>query len=277
MRIWIFLLCWPIILPAQDLQQTLEFAHQQYTTHQYQGAIKAYRRVLFFGIEEVGNQVFEPLANCYLAVGNAQAAHTYLDLAYANEAEDSLKNELLFKKATAFMLQGQYPYAQVELLNVESEGPYFLNKQAFYQGVIAFQLEKFDQAEDYFVSIIDPADQEAITAIQQIFKDNARLKRFNPNKVRIMSAILPGLGQLYCGEYKDAINSLLLVGGLGVLFGYTTVNLSIGDALISIFPWYQRYFVGGYRRAYRLAEDKIKTDRADLYQHLLDHIQQTVE
>ncbi|MEM7367171.1 MAG: hypothetical protein AAF587_01150 [Bacteroidota bacterium] len=273
MKVWLILLMVPLTLPAQTLQQTLAFAQEQYEAKEYEGAIKAYRRVLFFGINQAGNEVFEPLANCYLATGNAQAAHSYLDLAYANEHNDSLRNELLFKKATAFMLEGQYQYAKVELFNLDAETGYFLRKQAFYQGIIAFQQADFDQAESYFLGMIDPSETEIIAAIENIFQQNHRLKRFNPNKVRIMSAVLPGLGQLYCGEYKDAINSLLLVGGLGVLFGYTTVNLSLVDALVSIFPWYQRYFVGGYRRAYRLAEDKIIKERAGLYQELLNQME----
>ncbi|RMG57183.1 MAG: tetratricopeptide repeat protein [Bacteroidetes bacterium] len=260
-------------LPAQTLPQTLAFAEAQLALGQYETAIKAYRRVLYFGGDSVGSAVFAPLADCYLATGQARQAQRYFNLAYAQTRDDSLRNELLFRKVAALLLAGQDGLAEVDLLSVQANTPYFRQKLAFYEGVTAFQREDFDRAERAFLQAIDSvAFPGSPQVVRRLFAEQARLRRFNPRKVRWMSVFLPGLGQLYVGEYRYAANSLLLTGGLMALFGYVFVNLSLIDALFSVMPWFQRYYIGGYQHAYRLAEEKIQGERHRIFQQLLDEM-----
>ena len=261
------------VLPGQTLPETLAFAEAQRAAGHYDHAIKAYRRVLFFGMDSVGAQVFAPLAGCYLATGQPVLAQRYLNLAYAQTRDDSLRQELLFQKIEALLLAGQYGLAEVELLNLAPAGGYFAQKHAFYEGVTAFQRADFGRAEAAFLRAIDSvAVPGSAAAVRELFADQARLARFNPNKIRWMSIFLPGLGQLYLGEYRYALNSLLLTGGLMTLFGYTLVNLSLVDALVSVMPWFQRYYAGGYQHAYRLAGEKIQAERHRIFQALLDQV-----
>ena len=57
---------------------------------------------------------------------------------------------------------------------------------------------------------------------------------------------------------KDGINSILLTGGAFFLFRDISLKYSLYDAIIGIFPLYQRYYSGGVMNARNLAEKKIK-------------------
>jgi hypothetical protein len=206
--------------------------------------------------------------------GKPEAAQKYLDLAYANTKNQAKRNELLFRKATAYLFAREPQFALLELLYIESEEAAVMRKQAFYLGLAYFQSEQFEQSEAAFLSYFPPEEKESRTAITTLFQQNNRLeKRYNPKTAMWMSIFLPGLGQLYIGEYEAALNSMILVGGLAVLFGYTANTLGIIDAFVSVMPWYQRYFFGGSDGASRLASEKILRKRAELYQQILSQIQ----
>ncbi|GAB4404455.1 MAG: hypothetical protein OHK0039_04620 [Bacteroidia bacterium] len=261
------------MLPAQDLHQTLAFASQRYAQGDAAGALRAYRRALFFAPDSLEGADLRALADCYVQLGEPGAAQRYLDLAYARTRDDSLRQELLFQKALAYILAGQYDFALIELYTADAATPYFARKQAFFEGVVRFQKGAFAEAEQLFLRAIDStAYPQQAAAIHALFRENERLQRFKPSKVRWMSIIFPGLGQLYLGEYRHAVNSLVLTGGLIVLFGYASVTLTFVDAMISVMPWFQRYYAGGYQLAYTLAGQKIQRERSRIYQALLDQV-----
>ncbi|MBP9068060.1 MAG: hypothetical protein KBG47_01040 [Bacteroidia bacterium] len=70
-----------------------------------------------------------------------------------------------------------------------------------------------------------------------------------PNKARIMSHIIPGLGQCYAGYYKEGISSFLInaaiVGGavVGVYFHYYITAFIGGNALLG------KFYIGNVNRA----------------------------
>jgi hypothetical protein len=91
----------------------------------------------------------------------------------------------------------------------------------------------------------------------------------SPKRARIMSMILPGLGQTYSGDLKSGLNSLLLTSGLIALGINISIRYRLVDAVFSILPWYQRYYTGGYGKAEEIAIRKRQKKRNEVYTKVL--------
>ncbi|MCF8363481.1 MAG: hypothetical protein K9G70_12755 [Prolixibacteraceae bacterium] len=85
-----------------------------------------------------------------------------------------------------------------------------------------------------------------------------------------MSGIIPGSGQFVTGEVKAGLNSMLLIGGLYILSVHVINLYSFWDAAIALFPWIQRYYLGGMDHSKDLAESKIRSKRYSSYLKVLE-------
>jgi hypothetical protein len=83
-------------------------------------------------------------------------------------------------------------------------------------------------------------------------------------------SIIPGVGQLYLGEYEAAINSFLLTGFFTGLYIVAMGNLSLLDAVLSVAPWFHRYYQGGLLQAKALAIKKKEIKDSEYYNTLID-------
>jgi len=82
--------------------------------------------------------------------------------------------------------------------------------------------------------------------------------------------ILPGSGQFYAGSVKDGINSMLLIGGLYFAALQVVKYYSFWDGVIALFPWVQRYYLGGMEKAKKLTIKKAKEKRYEAYENIID-------
>ena len=270
----IFLSLLPVLSIAQTIEQTLLYADRQFEQNNFDLAIQNYRRIIFFDINKYGKDVSQNLAESYLQVGDYKNAGYYLDLAYSFSVDESVKNELIFKKSANYIFTAQYDFALLEILNLSDTLPdYFYKKKEFYLGVIKFQLEDYQASESHFLNSLDTSFHEKRQNISALFHQNERLdKWYNPNLVRIMSLIIPGAGQFYCGDIKNGINSLLLTFSFGLLFQYVAFTYTLLDAVLSVMPWYQRYYLGGVNSAYAIAIQKINDKRTLIYHDILEEV-----
>jgi len=85
----------------------------------------------------------------------------------------------------------------------------------------------------------------------------------NPKVASFLSMVLPGSGQIYCGELKSGINSFLLTGAALTAFSLINIRYSFFDAILGVFPYYQRYYTGGVINAQNIAENKIKMKKVE--------------
>lgn len=261
---------------AQTMEQTLLFAHDQVQLNNYSVAINAYQRVLFFEKHQYYPEIYSQLGDCYFEICNYEKAAEYYDLAYYSLKNDSLKNEVLFKKTASLLLVNNYKFALLELFSLNDALPeYFEQKKHFYFGITYFGLKQFDLSESHFLQIFNDDDTLQRSQLKKLFIKNKRIDRVKPKTAKILSMILPGLGQFYSGDIKNGLNSFLLIGAFAALYINTSINFSILEAYISVFPWYQRYYIGGFKRAEINAINRIEEKRAFVYQELIKTIEST--
>lgn len=253
--LWISL---SFVVKAQSIDVTYRYGLDQYTRGNYTDAIQVLSRVSFFDtLGVIKYNVYLKLADCYGQIQKYDRKAHYLDLAYNLSKTDSQKNEIIFTKAMMFIQQGKNDHAIIELFSLpENLSNYFIRKKNLYLAIAYFQKQDFAKSESFFKPLIQQDSNSVIRLEKRIKHAKKIVKRTNPAIAVTMSIIIPGLGQLYLGEIKQALNSMLLTSAFAVLFVHTAFRYSFADAAASVLPWYQRYFQGGFENAGQLALEK---------------------
>lgn len=260
-------------LSAQTLEQAYQLAEGFYQRGDYPNAALTYRRVLFFDDQnEYGPRCYLNIANCLYEMAAYGEAAIYYDRAYYVADHDSLQAEILFRKSSCYLLTQNYRYAQVELFNLpEALNPEQQSQKHFLEGILYFALEEYPEAERHFLALAPDSTQRE--QVRKLFRQNEQINRLDPRKARRLSIFLPGLGQFYAGDVKNGLNSFLLTSGLLYWGIRLLMTGSSGfDAFITVMPWFQRYYTGGYRKAEAIAIAEKQRRRHRLYEQLLETV-----
>jgi hypothetical protein len=172
-------------------------------------------------------------------------------------------------KIACFLILKQYDYAEVELLNLEQKiDPIIQKERDFAEAVLRFAKEEYAASEVLFKSLVNNS-----TEVDVLFEKNRKVDKISPKRAKIMSMIIPGLGQLYVGDIKNGLNSFILSVGLFSLGVRSAIINNPLDAAISTLPWFQRYYQGGFKKAELIAMAKIQEKRYKIYNQLLDEVE----
>lgn len=231
--------------------------------------------MIFFGDGANESYLHTQMANCQYQMQNYTQAAKYYQFAYYIVADDSMKNELLYKRAGCFIKTGNYQFALPELFSVnDTLTIYHYQKQQFYLGICYFALEQFRNAETAFIQSIDSTCSNKIQTLNSIFKSK-KMYRPNPGVAFWLSVFAPGSGQLYSGHVKSGVNSMVLLSGISVLGILVTHQVSFANALLAIAPLFLRYYRGGIKQAVHLAENKRLKHRNQILNQILQTISST--
>jgi len=263
----------PCFCYSQDLKESFDFANQLYEKKDFEGASNTYRRVIFFDKkDEFRKQCYKNIADCLYATQNFEEAADYYELAFYQQKTDSLKSEILLRKLSCFLIINNFEYAEIELFSLpENLTAEQKRRKTFYAAILHFSTNRYEDAKKEFTSLIDSTDLNAKEKINQLFVKNEKINRLNPKTAQTLSMFLPGLGQFYAGDVKNGFNSFLLTGGIITWGILTAINSTARfDIFITMVPWFQRYYMGGYKKAVIIAENQKKKRRAKVYNELLD-------
>ena len=142
-------------LSAQNFEETIKFADNQFKNKELTTALKTYQRALFFSDGRQTLYLFRQIAEISYLVNDFETAQKYYGLAYNLADKDSLKTELLFNKASCQILNKNYQYALIDLFSVTvTSSVMVLKRLNFYLGTCYFGLEDFSKARTYFESCV---------------------------------------------------------------------------------------------------------------------------
>jgi hypothetical protein len=273
----LFFLLWISLtqpLAAQTATETLEFARQQVQNGQYQSALKAYQRVLFFARNQYGTECYAQLAELHARLGDMQRSANYYDLLYQSARNDSIAYAALFGKTGLLILQKEYKKALLELLTLPDDlGEPWQSRRYLYEGAAHFGARQFSEARNALFLLVPYGDPRR-PELERWFEKAEKTARKNPKTARNLSIVLPGAGQLYAGDVKNGVNSLLLNSGLALWFVAMWDAYSFTDAGFTVIPWLFRYYAGGFQRAGRILEQRKEEKLKQYFRSMLDVIQQ---
>lgn len=252
----------PSFLTAQTPEQTYEFALFQKRQGNYDIAIKSLKRIQFF--DELNNfpGVFKLLADSYFEQAKYEDAYYYYDLASMQSVKDSLFPDIVARKVTCKLFNHNYQEALIELLSFDDSVNAYQQKEFdLLFGITYFYLANYNESERYFLKCAETI-QPQIADVNKGFVRIKRLeKRYNPAASRVMSIVIPGSGQMWAGDYRNGANSLLLISALFAASVSISGTLSLFDSFFIVGPWFQRYYMGGYHKAYEITRVKQQNEK----------------
>jgi len=271
--LFLTLLCsvFPALSDAQNPEQTYAFALSQRSQGNYDIAIKSLKRIQFFDDQNNFPGLYKIIAECYFQQTNYENAYYYYDLASVQADNDSLLPEIVARKVTCLLFEHQYHEALIDLLSFNENLNAFQQRQFdILFGITYFYLGDYNESKHYFLESTDSMQLQQIGNLNEDFKHIRKIeKRFNPMTSKVMSIVIPGSGQMWAGDYRSGLNSFLLISGLLSATAALSGTLSIIDSFVIIAPWFQRYYMGGYQKAYEIAKARQQKEKNKVLAHMV--------
>lgn len=235
-------LCLVSFCSGQTAAELKLWADSQYSAGNYMSAAREYERIRYFSENtKERDELARKIADSYYGSGNySRAAELYEGVIFLTE-NDSIRNAARLLKIRCYIHTGNYPFALAELCSLnDSIAEPWKSEYEFYQGITQFGLGNYPASENCFISCLPEKDSGSVSEINELFRKTKRLKHLNPKTAQLMSLLLPGAGQCYSGNVRRGLNSLVLLGALTLLFYNVATEYSVFDAVISVFPWWER-------------------------------------
>ncbi len=254
---------------AQTIQQEYEHALELYHQHEYASAISSFRRVVFF--DRINYPLsYKLLGDCYKQTGEKTKSLYYYNLARSAPVSDSLSTEIDFAVIAVHLMFNEPNFALINLFSLHfGDNNYFQQKTDFYYSLTYYLLHDFDQSRDYFFKIVDTTNPKLRCSVDSLYSAAQRNEKSSVYLPMFLS-IVPGLGQFYLGEYNASLNSFVLSTAIFGLYLIALNHVAVLDAIITILPWFQRYYSGGLLQAKALAKKKKRTVYFQIYNALID-------
>jgi len=208
-------------------------------------AVTEYKRFLFFNPEypERG-KIFYRIGDCMRREGRLDQALKYLKRAMA----------LGYKKAITttgviLIAKGDYESAYA-LLSYGLKFKEIKGEAIFYMGVSSLMMGDYERAINSFQLSLGDKGRELCLRIEKLKHGKS------PELASFLSRILPGAGQLYAGSFKDFVAGLLTSGVTLYFLGYHVAHEKFLEAILIYVPLFQRYYLGGEKRAARIVKKR---------------------
>jgi tetratricopeptide (TPR) repeat protein len=225
-------------------------------------AILEYNRLLYeFPEYPSKNRVYLRLAQCYDSIKQPEQAHRFYEEALQSTPKgEPIAQWLLLFNARNHIAKGKFAPALAELYSLDT--PKLNNEQADIYHLLAavahHHLGSTHSCKQHLLQL--DVDGERIAEYERSVSAS---ERPNPNAALIMSAILPGAGQLYSGFKREALNSFTINAIFLTLTAQSIRYAGTLDLIVAVLPWFQRYYVGGFNRASILARQKQMKKKLD--------------
>jgi tetratricopeptide (TPR) repeat protein len=257
---------------SQNIHQIKSYSDDQFEKGNYSVALKEYQRVQLFDNEKIYNDIYSKIASIYFNQADYNNAIRYLNFAWTVEQNDSLKFEIAINKTLCNLLLNDNYTALTELFDIsEYNSEYFRNKKSLYTGICYFGLADYGESISYLVQLVDSV---GAIKLNKIFTDYIRyIKKYNPEKIELMSSIFPGLGQIYMGEVGSGLNSIVLLTAIVAYAYYTTSIYGLIDGALVLSSWFYRYYKGGAIKANIAAQEKLTKKKTQVYNKILSTIE----
>lgn len=204
----LYLLFFSLFTQAQNLydyQHSCKYAKHLKHTRQYELASEEFERLLFMN---PGNDTLKlELIHSYLL--NAEYGKVTQRTRELFYSTDSLNGNAAFMYTSALIMDGNFTNARFFL---QQNNTLKASEKRFLQLNNYLLSFNWEPAKSAYTELKESGDQIPVS-YQKIINDIENLREKSPALAVGMSALVPGTGKIYTGEWKDGLVSLLFVGG----------------------------------------------------------------
>lgn len=252
----VFISLYCLTIKAQTAEQTFQKADSLMELKQFKTAELLLERLTYFSDSSNYLKIYLKAGDCYAALEEYSLAADHYRIAARYTESERAENEVLFLAIQMHTLLKDGIAALKlldELYDLDS------NEQKrfyFYTAVNYMLVNRQDSSIEYFTKLARLAGMADTDEFKAIVKKHKKVHKPKPHKAKALSYLLPGAGQMYSGDVKNSLNSLLINGIFITLFYNTAVVYTLADAIIGVSGWTFRYYRGGAIGAYHIAQEK---------------------
>jgi hypothetical protein len=221
----------------------------------YDNAVTEYRRFLFFNpADPLASDVYSRIGWCYARMEKWKEAVEAIDKSIQLSYTDSLRYQREVDRAVILIAMGSLDKAQTVLRDVATSCVNRnikdrANTLLFLSTILGHQWRS--ALDIYRSKDMDPDIRS--DSIEPVLADAAGIRYKSPGTAVILSTFLPGLGQVYCGNWPAGINALVLNAALGYLTVDCIIDEKYVPGFLSFIFLFQRYYFGNREHARQAA------------------------
>ena len=220
----------------------------------YEEAITEYKRFIFFNPNsELRAYALFKMGMAYRSLHQWQHAVLAFESSIQATHDSREADERRLVLGTTLIASGKYDLARLKLLKVSEFTPFesMRLRALYYGGVASLYAADWDSAREAFGDFYDQypgaGAKERAKQVRSALKEAPSLYR-STKKAKILSAVFPGLGQMYAGNWRDGLNALVINGlTMGLLASAIRKRDTKYSALA--FSLVLRYYRGNIRKA----------------------------
>ncbi|MBE0556067.1 MAG: tetratricopeptide repeat protein [Proteobacteria bacterium] len=221
-----------------------QFSAELFTAGEYYRAITEARRYLslFPKVPRAG-EMAKMIGDAYLLAHEWTDAIVAYDDFLARFPDSPLANDAVFHRAVALVKQGNAAEAErLFQLILGSSSRTKRGEAARWEILLLIRQNHFDEAERLLRDrMLRPEIEQSTTLIEGLIAEKKEARYKSPATAGLLSAILPGSGQVYNERYRDGITSFVLNGLfiVGAWKAFDSENHALG-AILTLFEvgWY---------------------------------------
>ncbi|MXZ00670.1 hypothetical protein F4Y93_08495 [Candidatus Poribacteria bacterium] len=239
----------------------------------YDAAVTEYKRFLFFHPDDprVG-EVYHDIGLAYRAVGLWAEAIAALRTATHYAEDRDAKSEYQLTLAVTLIATKSYDLAELELIKVMLRNPsaQLRRRMLFLQAVLYIYQFRWEDARSVLREYT--TDEQLETLLDAAVNTPPK----SANVASMLSKVLPGLGHIYIGDWRNGLNALLLNGALGFLTVDAVLDEHYTDAALWVGLVLLRYYRGNAFRAETAVEQFNLQKSRQAAEALLQRLQEIV-
>lgn len=237
----------------------------------YDAAITEYKRFIFF------HPADPRVAATYNRIGLAyrsqflwQEAIVSMRNAVLHAITPTDMSEFQLTLAVTLIASKNYDLARLELIKVmlRNADDTSYRRSLFLQAVTYIYQYRWEEARE----ILKGYTSDEL--LDQIIEKAKNLPQKSKRIAKVLSAIIPGSGQMYAGNWRGGINALLLNGVLGYVTVDAILNKYYIDAALWTYLIFRRYYMGNLYRAETAAENSNQEQSEHAAENLLQRLQE---
>ncbi len=240
----------------------------------YDAAITEYKRFLFFHPDDTrAAETYHKIGLGYRTQGLWQHAISAMRNAVQHAAAKEEKSEYQLELAVTLIATQNYDLARLELIKVtirNPSGPLY-QRALFLQAVAHIYQFQWEQTREVL------RNYTTDEMLDKLLEDAVNLPRKSTRVAKVLSAILPGAGQIYAGNWRSGLNALALNGALGFVAVDTALDRHYVDAALWTHFIFLRYYQGNFYRAGKAVDEFNENASRRAADNILKRLQEIVE